>query len=135
MTAEIATPVDELRTAAALLRHTVDAVAALARPKPEPQFTDDLQFLGCCGDPGRTHHQGHARAWSLPATEWCSAEHACSYCWPPIDQADLAAVLAGPRCWCGGRVGPRDPGDTDGLGCLDDIFHEWRPATGGEAGQ
>ena len=33
------------------------------------------------------------------------------------------------KCWCGGRVGPRSPGDADGLGCLDSIYHDWA-ATG-----
>lgn len=30
-----------------------------------------------------------------------------------------------PKCWCGGTVGQRVPGDADGLGCLDSIYHEW----------
>lgn len=30
-----------------------------------------------------------------------------------------------PFCWCGGRVGPRTPGDEVGLGCLEDINHDW----------
>lgn len=30
------------------------------------------------------------------------------------------------RCWCGGEVGLRDPGDEDGRGCLEDINHDWR---------
>lgn len=29
------------------------------------------------------------------------------------------------RCWCGGEVGPRDPGDANGLGCLEDINHAY----------
>jgi len=29
------------------------------------------------------------------------------------------------RCWCGGEVGPREPGDSQGLGCLEDIYHDW----------
>lgn len=29
------------------------------------------------------------------------------------------------RCWCGGEVGPRTPGDVAGLGCLADITHDW----------
>lgn len=29
------------------------------------------------------------------------------------------------RCWCGGKVGPREPGDANGLGCLEDIHHVW----------
>jgi hypothetical protein len=29
------------------------------------------------------------------------------------------------RCWCGGEVGPRSPGDFDGLGCVENITHEW----------
>lgn len=29
-------------------------------------------------------------------------------------------------CWCGGDVGPREPGDADGVGCLADITHDWR---------
>ncbi len=28
-------------------------------------------------------------------------------------------------CWCGGRVGPREPGDSRGLGCLSNIMHNW----------
>lgn len=31
-------------------------------------------------------------------------------------------------CWCGGEVGTQIPGDADGLGCLEDIYHEWREA-------
>ena len=31
-----------------------------------------------------------------------------------------------PRCWCGGEVGPRVPGDARGLGCLEDLHHDWR---------
>lgn len=30
-----------------------------------------------------------------------------------------------PPCWCGGNVGPREPGDALGLGCLTDITHNW----------
>lgn len=33
------------------------------------------------------------------------------------------------KCWCGGRVGPREPGDERGLGCLDSVYHDWS-ATG-----
>lgn len=29
------------------------------------------------------------------------------------------------RCWCGGEVGPRTPGDDDGLGCLEHLSHDW----------
>lgn len=29
------------------------------------------------------------------------------------------------KCWCGGAVGRRDPGDAEGLGCLDSIYHDW----------
>lgn len=38
------------------------------------------------------------------------------------------ACAEGPplRCWCGGEVGPRDPGDGIGLGCLEVIEHDWR---------
>ena len=32
------------------------------------------------------------------------------------------------RCWCGGLVGPREPGDEQGLGCLENIIHGWRDA-------
>jgi hypothetical protein len=32
------------------------------------------------------------------------------------------------RCWCGGEVGPREPGDAHGLGCLSDIYHIWTAA-------
>lgn len=28
-------------------------------------------------------------------------------------------------CWCGGRVGTREPGDKDGLGCRENVMHEW----------
>jgi hypothetical protein len=28
-------------------------------------------------------------------------------------------------CWCGGEVGPREPGDANGLGCLENIHHVW----------
>lgn len=37
------------------------------------------------------------------------------------------------KCWCGGAVGPREPGDGLGLGCLESIYHVWdatgRPAS------
>ncbi len=33
------------------------------------------------------------------------------------------APTAAPRCWCGGQIGPRLPGDPDGLGCLTNILH------------
>ena len=36
------------------------------------------------------------------------------------------------RCWCGGAVGQRWPGDEDGLGCLEEIEHIWN-APAGEA--
>lgn len=36
-----------------------------------------------------------------------------------------AALAQGKTCWCGGEVGEREPGDENGLGCLDDIFHVW----------
>lgn len=29
------------------------------------------------------------------------------------------------RCWCGGEVGPRIPGDSRGLGCLENVMHEY----------
>jgi hypothetical protein len=29
------------------------------------------------------------------------------------------------ECWCGGEVGPREPGDANGLGCLENIYHVW----------
>lgn len=35
--------------------------------------------------------------------------------------------IAARRCWCGGDVGQREPGDALGLGCLDDITHNWHP--------
>ncbi len=31
----------------------------------------------------------------------------------------------GARCWCGGEVGRREPGDEFGYGCLENITHEW----------
>lgn len=31
-----------------------------------------------------------------------------------------------PRCWCGGEVAPRDPGDANGLGCTANVMHDWR---------
>ena len=30
------------------------------------------------------------------------------------------------RCWCGGEVGKRQPGDDDGMGCLRNITHRWQ---------
>jgi len=30
------------------------------------------------------------------------------------------------RCWCGGAVEPREPGDEQGLGCAANIMHDWR---------
>jgi len=30
------------------------------------------------------------------------------------------------RCWCGGDVAQRSPGDSDGLGCAANIMHNWR---------
>lgn len=36
------------------------------------------------------------------------------------------------RCWCGSPTGPRAPGDTNGVGCLADITHNWcAPAPAG----
>lgn len=29
------------------------------------------------------------------------------------------------RCWCGGEVGNRSPGDKNGLGCLENSWHDW----------
>jgi hypothetical protein len=31
----------------------------------------------------------------------------------------------GLMCWCGAKVGPREPGDDNGWGCLGDINHDW----------
>lgn len=39
-----------------------------------------------------------------------------------------APVSTDPKCWCGGRVGPRDPNEAE-VYCLDSIFHRW-DATG-----
>lgn len=44
---------------------------------------------------------------------------------PPLSPVQEEAIAAGARCWCGGEVGPRVPGDDDGLGCFDDIHHDW----------
>lgn len=33
--------------------------------------------------------------------------------------------MAETRCWCGGQVGLRVPGDENGLGCLESVFHTW----------
>lgn len=33
--------------------------------------------------------------------------------------------MSSERCWCGGDVGPRVPGDADGDGCLEDVTHNW----------
>jgi hypothetical protein len=46
-------------------------------------------------------------------------------------QASMASYrVSGPVasrvCWCGGQVGPREPGDADGLGCLENIYHHWK---------
>lgn len=30
------------------------------------------------------------------------------------------------RCWCGGEVGQRSPGDESGLGCMRNVTHNWR---------
>jgi hypothetical protein len=35
------------------------------------------------------------------------------------------ATEDGAKCWCGGKVGPRNPGDDEGLGCLDSLYHDW----------
>lgn len=32
-------------------------------------------------------------------------------------------------CWCGGQVGARVPGDFRGVGCLDNISHNWNPCS------
>jgi hypothetical protein len=37
------------------------------------------------------------------------------------------------RCWCGGEVGPRVPGDAEGIGCLTNIHHLWRDRQQDEA--
>lgn len=36
-------------------------------------------------------------------------------------------------CWCGGEVGPREPGDENGVGCLEDIWHDWTEVTAPKA--
>jgi hypothetical protein len=38
-------------------------------------------------------------------------------------RTNLIATI--PKCWCGGDVGNRIPGDEKGLGCLKNIYHEW----------
>lgn len=48
---------------------------------------------------------------------------------PPMLSTDEAQALVrarGEKCWCGGEVGPRAPGDKDGLGCYNNIWHDWR---------
>lgn len=64
-------------------------------------------------------------------------EQRCTYCGRNRTQIaeanreeDKAAVaaLGKPvvrRCWCGGAVGTRTPGDAMGLGCLENIHHVW----------
>ena len=39
---------------------------------------------------------------------------------------DIATEYA---CWCGGEVGPRIPGDEQGMGCQANIMHNWRACT------
>lgn len=39
---------------------------------------------------------------------------------------DLELLNRGLMCWCGGDVGRRVPGDRDGLGCLENINHNWK---------
>ena len=34
-------------------------------------------------------------------------------------------VLPNQHCWCGGEIGARSPGDHLGLGCLENITHNW----------
>lgn len=58
------------------------------------------------------------RAWSLSAALHKAAEL-------PFP------TLMGETCWCGGQVGEREPGDPHGLGCLEDIHHDWRSAERG----
>lgn len=38
-------------------------------------------------------------------------------------------AIPGEKCWCGGAVGRREPGDENGLGCLADISHNWQAAS------
>jgi hypothetical protein len=40
-----------------------------------------------------------------------------------IHQNLIASI---PKCWCGGDIGNRVPGDEKGLGCLENIYHEWK---------
>lgn len=51
---------------------------------------------------------------------------------PPHEQWRIESVTEVPECWCGGPVGPREPGDEDGLGCLEHLEHIW-DAPAGEA--
>lgn len=47
-----------------------------------------------------------------------------------LDGGWLAVAQAYLSCWCGGDVGPRVPGDADGLGCLEDVRHVWSGKAG-----
>lgn len=33
------------------------------------------------------------------------------------------------KCWCGDKVGRREPGDRNGMGCHADIHHDWLDQT------
>jgi hypothetical protein len=48
---------------------------------------------------------------------------------PDVDLFQEQAAALMERCWCGGEVGPRVPGDELGLGCLANIMHDWRAAS------
>lgn len=58
------------------------------------------------------------------AAEWESLSEQTKDIWRSRADA-LIAALTGPRCWCGGEVGPRVPGDASGLGCLENINHDY----------
>lgn len=57
--------------------------------------------------------------------------HVCDLADIPVRRGDAVcevctcwAFLA--ACWCGGDVGLREPGDGRGLGCLANVYHDWR---------
>lgn len=55
--------------------------------------------------------------------------HNLLICCGPIPPGGTVGCCDGryakPKCWCGGDVGPRIPGDAWGFGCLSDITHRW----------
>ena len=74
---------------------TIDRIAALAGPAPQPRYTDDGKFDGYLTSPPDSHVPQGNSAWSWRADQRCYPHKPCIACDPPIDRAVLRAVLTG----------------------------------------